>query len=1103
MFNFFIFDIIKYSMNIVLAGTVVILAFFGLAIFMLGNFTDTTIQSNESQGIEQQKSQEEIFAEYDGNDITVINRGKETSEIIKYRFYDDNEQLIKEISSGGGSNQLSKSNSTLDVRSPVISDIWPKTAVSGEIITKYGNVIPIEYQVQCQPFKIQNRSFACVTAEVQSGNVTIPTTPPKFKVCVDDNCITIPKDGGDVRVQPDPVDNTCKVTVNDETLDVTDHIEINNQRVQVNECSITIGAGTGGGGSGGGDYTIDDRVIGAGVVAGMSSTGKFVNHQLSGRIFEGGSTLLGEQHANVPAQGTVDTIWVSYVGDGDKKISNNIVLDYTPYVYNKNSETLSKSLTSASFNKVNSFDMNVISHKQGSPSIHLHQSEGVFPEWIKYKSSSPSMTIIKLPDHLKGQNVIFHTFLEKGMSVEIVNSIYSDLLTKQYQNGFVLYEGSTSNTPEIKAWWQRHATVGDARSRHFDIYSQMPVLSVGGVLTSNVNNVRTTGVGGINVQSSTSGDYVSINSISSTCNIGAITTLVTNGYYYTEKTPTMYPGSYPNYYYTFHPKNKDDGWSLTRIYPGPPFDAYAFWYCSHSTLNAKIIDPTPYKIISSHVNNNYNSLHVRNNVQVESYGTNYMIIKYNGDTSLGNTNTLLYDNHIFSFINKHYDTKSDITKKLTSGVNEANVLLMLKPNTLLNISNLPPNIPYEIKQSGNVLVTGFTSTDGKIVLNNSQLTPSGSGTITLILYPNSDVYQGTIIQDDTNAITYDPRNKYFINMNGVDNQIYVAQGYIRYTISSAVDISNVTLHKGDKTVSLDGLNRHYEAGSKMYVPLLPGYLTITMDINGVHAKFYMHDLLEGAYASSSVGDSRVGGSNNINQPSVTDLSGITISTKDKTAVKIQFNVKTSSTSSGTGEKVTRVCSAPQKDFFSYRRGSRGSAENYYQYTSLYQHPSIGSNVNVPGTLSYTVSYQINGGLITSLPTQTININEITTYSYTDMDRIKGAYVSGGHLYTAWYTFSTTNNFNQIIQYTFNIPSAKISDQIRVIVDVKYNPGYSFDFKYGQCSISYGAHGFTRVTGTFILSTNVESITGSSNVQINDLRINESGLVYNNPTISYN
>ena len=166
-----------------------------------------------------------------------------------------------------------------------MTDIWPRGAVAGEVVTRYGNVFPIEYQVQCQPFKIQNRSFACVTAEVQSGNVTIPTTPPKFKVCVDDNCITIPKNGGDLRVQPDPVDNTCKVIVNDEILDVTDHIEINNQRVQVNECNITIGAGTGGGGSGGGDNdNTGTNIIQTGVSAtvGMGANAKLIKFDNKG-----------------------------------------------------------------------------------------------------------------------------------------------------------------------------------------------------------------------------------------------------------------------------------------------------------------------------------------------------------------------------------------------------------------------------------------------------------------------------------------------------------------------------------------------------------------------------------------------------------------------------------------------------------------------------------------------------------------------------------------------------------------------------------------------------------------------------------------------------
>ena len=89
-------------MNQVLAATIIVITLVGTGIIIQNQISTSTVGSTVSSNIDSQKQQEEIFAEYDGNDITVINRGKETSEIIKYRFYDDNEQLIKEISSGGG-----------------------------------------------------------------------------------------------------------------------------------------------------------------------------------------------------------------------------------------------------------------------------------------------------------------------------------------------------------------------------------------------------------------------------------------------------------------------------------------------------------------------------------------------------------------------------------------------------------------------------------------------------------------------------------------------------------------------------------------------------------------------------------------------------------------------------------------------------------------------------------------------------------------------------------------------------------------------------------------------------------------------------------------
>ena len=92
-------------MNIVLAGTVIIIAIFGFSMYMLNNIETRSIGTNISDDINNLRNQESVDAQVSGNDVIIVNEGKDTSQILKYRFYDDNQQLIKEIpadSIGGG-----------------------------------------------------------------------------------------------------------------------------------------------------------------------------------------------------------------------------------------------------------------------------------------------------------------------------------------------------------------------------------------------------------------------------------------------------------------------------------------------------------------------------------------------------------------------------------------------------------------------------------------------------------------------------------------------------------------------------------------------------------------------------------------------------------------------------------------------------------------------------------------------------------------------------------------------------------------------------------------------------------------------------------------
>ncbi len=135
-------------MNQVLAATIIITAILGMGTYVGSTILETSTTSTISSSIDQQKKQEEIHAVYNGTHVTLENRGKDTSHIVKYRFYDNTANLVREIQSddlSGGT--LDDNDSTLERRVPSINEYWPSNATSGEIITSFGNVIPISMDI--------------------------------------------------------------------------------------------------------------------------------------------------------------------------------------------------------------------------------------------------------------------------------------------------------------------------------------------------------------------------------------------------------------------------------------------------------------------------------------------------------------------------------------------------------------------------------------------------------------------------------------------------------------------------------------------------------------------------------------------------------------------------------------------------------------------------------------------------------------------------------------------------------------------------------------------------------------------------------------------
>ena len=753
-------------MNQVLAATVIITAIISMGVYVGSNITDTATSSTVSSNIDQQKKQEEIHAVYNGTSILLENRGKDTSEIIKYRFYDDTGSLVHEIKSdelSGGI--LSDHNRTLNRRIPSINSFWPDNATSGEIITSFGNVIPISFDV--------------------------PSTNR---------------------------DNT------------------NGDRS--------------GNGSGNGNSNNTQTVpVGGSVLAALGVSMTIVNYDITGRLFEGDSSLIGDQHNLIPYRLVPgNTTWVSAVRDSDKEKEHLVSLDGSSYTYNQITQDIQKTYRAEDWGDI-SFDLSRLKNLAGSPQVYHHDSTSSFPEWIKYSSSAASTSIIKLSDDIAGTDMIFHTFLEKGMSVDIVNSIHSNLddLYHNSDGSVLVFTKSVSNREDRKETYVQN-------NGQVVYYGNLPRINVG----TTINEPSITSTRTIHVHYSgphiTGHDKVTSNG---------------DGVIYCVRTQCLKTGFYHDAYLRHSglltvsdmtppsiskTENSDGTTTIHSVYQSCAQKVVAVRihgaaqrvFCVPTSTSVSISDLDPYDILASHDNNRDclgtdwfgncyryssvpNSIHVQSNVKFPSDGTNYMIIRYDGDTSIGNTNTLLDEDHIFSYMNKFYQRTSDTTKRLTNGLAEANVFLVqhLEDKPIIAIDNLPPNMPYEITSGDHNIVTGFTDNTGNIELykdDDLYLISGNTDPVILSIYPDSAVHVGSI----SSSAILDGFNKGSAAFDWREDTIYVPQNYVRIVFLKQADISSVRI---DDT-RLAYLDKLYPANSAMYIPVIPKANNIHMIISG-------------------------------------------------------------------------------------------------------------------------------------------------------------------------------------------------------------------------------------------------------------------------------
>ncbi len=146
--------------------------------------------------------------------------------------------------------------------------------------------------------------------------------------------------------------------------------------------------------------------------------------------------------------------------------------------------------------------------------------------------------------------------------------------------------------------------------------------------------------------------------------------------------------------------------------------------------------------------------------------------------------------------------------------------------SMLEITDLPPNTPFQIEKNGKTGVSGMTNYDGMITISASQFQINDASVGgTMRLYPDAPSYRGSF-----SAVVFDNVNDQILRIHTQDDKIYVAHAYVNIPIVGDVEITDVYL---DNSLALSYLQGNYTTGNNLKVPVIPGYHDINMKINGV------------------------------------------------------------------------------------------------------------------------------------------------------------------------------------------------------------------------------------------------------------------------------
>jgi len=156
----------------------------------------------------------------------------------------------------------------------------------------------------------------------------------------------------------------------------------------------------------------------------------------------------------------------------------------------------------------------------------------------------------------------------------------------------------------------------------------------------------------------------------------------------------------------------------------------------------------------------------------------------------------------------------------------------------LKITDLPPNIPYEIVKDGFLAVSGMADNVGTVSLALDDVKIGGTNPNgNLYLYPNSLKYRGSF-----STIVFDNVNNQTIHIDTPEDKVYVVHAYVQIPVIGDVEVTDTYL---DNNLSLSYLNGNYTTGESIKIPVIPGYSDINMKINDVKTLTVIANVLGG------------------------------------------------------------------------------------------------------------------------------------------------------------------------------------------------------------------------------------------------------------------